>query len=182
MPASSGRNPPSNHPLIQIFDTAVGPLAKLLVEFPDEHPAVSSYMLFFADQPDEWEERHIENWSPKRLTDPHHELVALMAEPLTQLQDFKIVAVPGRERRRRVLTVGRAMLQLLAIQHELGEPLNLNGDMFEDIVDGSIEAIDSEYYAARRTMLIGTKPKVLSHNKHWNLQRFVDYHCEARKV
>ncbi|KAJ7132733.1 hypothetical protein C8R46DRAFT_1235681 [Mycena filopes] len=159
----------------QIFDTAVGPLAKLLVEFPDEHPAVSSYMLFFADQPDEWEERHIENWSPKRLTDPHHELVALMAEPLTQLQDFKIVAVPGRERRRRVLTVGRAMLQLLAIQHELGEPLNLNGDMFEDIVDGSIEAIDSEHYAARRTMLIGTKPKVLSHNKHWNLQRFVDY-------
>ncbi|KAJ7186172.1 hypothetical protein C8R46DRAFT_1026046 [Mycena filopes] len=67
------------------------------------------------------------------------------------------------------------MLQLLAIQHELGEPLNLNGDMFEDIVDGSIEAIDSEYYAARRTMLIGTKPKVLSHNKHWNLQKFVDY-------
>ncbi|KAF8148149.1 hypothetical protein K438DRAFT_1779743 [Mycena galopus ATCC 62051] len=34
--------------------------------------------------------------------------------------------------------VGRAMMHLLAIQHELEEPFNLNGDLFEDIVEEDI--------------------------------------------
>ncbi|KAJ6492675.1 hypothetical protein DFH09DRAFT_1104607 [Mycena vulgaris] len=34
-----------------------------------------------------------------------------------------------------VLGVGSVLLQLLAVQHELGEPFNLNGDLIEDLKD-----------------------------------------------
>ncbi|KAJ6564129.1 hypothetical protein B0H19DRAFT_1067722 [Mycena capillaripes] len=38
----------------------------------------------------------------------------------------------------RVMGVGSVLLQFLAIQNELGEPLNLNGDLLKDLVDDSI--------------------------------------------
>ncbi|KAJ7351230.1 hypothetical protein DFH08DRAFT_805964 [Mycena albidolilacea] len=40
----------------------------------------------------------------------------------------------------RVIGVGSVLLQLLAIQHELGEPLNLNGDLIEDLKDECVVA------------------------------------------
>ncbi|KAJ6540692.1 hypothetical protein B0H19DRAFT_1269236 [Mycena capillaripes] len=36
--------------------------------------------------------------------------------------------------------VGSVLLQILAVQHELGEPLNLNGDLIEDLKDESVVA------------------------------------------
>jgi hypothetical protein len=62
----------------------------------------------------------------------------------TASEKTALVSVPRGERRRRVLTVGRTMLQLLALQYELEEPLNLNGDTFEDIVEGAIERVHLE--------------------------------------
>lgn len=73
-----------------------------------------------------------DEWPPESLTDPTKALSVLMERPLKKLLDFKVVAVPGAERRRRAVAVGRVMLQLLAIQFvDLGEPLNLNSDMFQ---------------------------------------------------
>ncbi|KAJ7920572.1 hypothetical protein B0H13DRAFT_1867487 [Mycena leptocephala] len=61
------------------------------------------------------------------------------ASPSYQLQDFRLVSVPGRERRRRVIGVDQAMLQLLALQHELEELLDLKGDTFDDLVEEDIK-------------------------------------------
>jgi hypothetical protein len=36
--------------------------------------------------------------------------------------------------------VSSVLLQILAVQHELGEPLNLNGDLIEDLKDESVVA------------------------------------------
>ncbi|KAJ7289599.1 hypothetical protein C8J57DRAFT_1213930 [Mycena rebaudengoi] len=101
----------------------------------------------------------VHEWIAEPLFEPVEELTALMVRPLTQLQDFRLVSVPGPERRRWVLTVGRAMLQLLAIQYDLEEPLNLNGDTFEELVEGYIKRTHVESAEALRAMPVATKPK-----------------------
>ncbi|KAJ7156738.1 hypothetical protein C8R46DRAFT_1294479 [Mycena filopes] len=164
---------PEDHPLIPIFDAVLAPLAQLLVEFPDGHPVVDSYKLFFTA--DAKEKQNLKRWFFPAFTARRTPtgLVELMAPTLEKLEEFTVVAVAGRrERRRRALTVGRAMLQLLAIQYELGEPLDLNGDTFQDLVDGNISVIRPEHLNALYAILVASKPKVLSHKKHWNMDDF----------
>ncbi|KAJ6461119.1 hypothetical protein DFH09DRAFT_1114427 [Mycena vulgaris] len=48
------------------------------------------------------------------------------------------------ERNQRVLGVGSALLQLLAIQQQLGEPVNLNGDLLGDLLYGRIVQCPSD--------------------------------------
>ncbi|KAJ7926616.1 hypothetical protein B0H13DRAFT_2313334 [Mycena leptocephala] len=64
------------------------------------------------------------------------------------------------------------MLQLLALQHELGEPLDLNGDTFDDLVEGDIKATQMESHEATRAMFLATKPKLFSHKRFWDLDAF----------
>ncbi|KAK7000872.1 hypothetical protein R3P38DRAFT_2560262, partial [Favolaschia claudopus] len=40
----------------------------------------------------------------------------------------------------RVSSVGSALLQILVVQHELGEPLNLNGDLLDDLLSQKVIA------------------------------------------
>ncbi|KAJ7131337.1 hypothetical protein C8R44DRAFT_871833 [Mycena epipterygia] len=171
-PAFYGSNPAEDHPLIKIFDAAVDPLAKLLVSFPDAHPVVSSYKRFFTNGAADYEDSRVEAWIAELQLEPFKELTVLMAKPLEQLQDFRLVSVPGRERRRRVLTVGHVMLQILALQYELKEPLDLNGDMFEDLVEGAIKWVPLETSQALRAMLLATKLKELSHKNYWDIEAF----------
>ncbi|KAJ7615838.1 hypothetical protein FB45DRAFT_873153 [Roridomyces roridus] len=91
------------------------------------------------------------------------------------LDDFRVVAVPdAAKRRHRVLAVGRALLQILAIQHNLEEPLDLNGDAYEDLVNGHIESLSMDGGEAFRAMYMATKPKLLSHAKFWDRAAFVE--------
>lgn len=168
-------DPSDDHPLVEIFNAAVAPLAELLQSFPDDHPVVSSYSIFFMDRPENHRdaESHIEKWlSPSGLAAPFQELAALMQRPLDKLQDFHVLSVRGPEWRRRVIGVGRAMLQLLALQHELEEPLNLNGDTFDDLVEGDIKLANLDTSEATRAMFLATKPKQLSHKKYWKYAAF----------
>jgi len=133
---------------------------------------VSSYKTFFTSRATPDDDSRVDEWIAEPLSEVVEELTALMVQPLDKLQDFRLVTVPGPERRRRVLTVGRVMLQLLAIQYELKEPLNLNGDTFEDIMEGSIEWVPLESSEALRAMILATKPKVLNHVKYWDMATF----------
>ncbi|KAJ7712332.1 hypothetical protein B0H16DRAFT_1744253 [Mycena metata] len=81
-------------------------------------------------------------------------------------------SVPVPEWRRRILTVGLVLLIDLSIQHELQEPLDLNGDMFQDIVERDIVRITSEFEFTLRAMWLSTKPKWLSHKKYWDPSAF----------
>ncbi|KAJ7620926.1 hypothetical protein B0H17DRAFT_1151844 [Mycena rosella] len=173
-PAYFFPDPPKNYALMKIFDAAVAPLAKLLKSFPDEHPVVSSYNLFFKDRPEDDRDNHVDAWIPTRLRDPVSELTLLMERPLEQLQDFRVVSVAGPERRRRVTAVGRVMLQLLALQHELQEPLNLNDDTFEELMEGAIDPANKEWLQAMRGIFCATNPKVLRHKKYWDMEKFRD--------
>ncbi|KAJ7156737.1 hypothetical protein C8R46DRAFT_1294476 [Mycena filopes] len=63
---------PEDHPLIPIFDAVLAPLAQLLVEFPDGHPVVDSYKLFFTA--DAKEKQNLKSWRSSQL------LLSLVAE------------------------------------------------------------------------------------------------------
>ncbi|KAJ7640230.1 hypothetical protein B0H17DRAFT_1149048 [Mycena rosella] len=43
--------------------------------------------------------------------------------------------LPESDRNERVMGIGSALLQLLAVQDQLKEPLNLNGDLLNDLLD-----------------------------------------------
>ncbi|KAJ6466129.1 hypothetical protein C8R47DRAFT_1235046, partial [Mycena vitilis] len=166
--------PSEDHPLVKIFDAAINPLATVLRTFPDDHPVILAYTTFFEDEPDEARETRLEDWPAlRRLVDPLPELIALMERPLQRLEDFRVLSVPGQqERHYRVIGVGRAMLQILALQHELGEPLDLSGATFEELVDNAITAVPVEAIGALYHMFLATKPRVLHHKKYWSLDAF----------
>ncbi|KAF8212878.1 hypothetical protein K438DRAFT_1805198 [Mycena galopus ATCC 62051] len=83
-----------------------------------------------------------------------------------------MVSLPYEERHQRVLNVGRAMLHILAIQHELEEPFNLNGDLFEDVVELEIIRFRLEHEECGRAMFLATKTRQLTHKKHWDKKAF----------
>lgn len=173
-PAFADEKPPEDHPLIKIFDAAAAPLAQLLTSFPDDHPVVNSYNRFFADRPEDDRDDCVEKWLPAGFNEPFKELTTLMERSLEKLQDFRRVSVPGRERQRRVIGVGRAMLQVLALQHELKESLNLNGDTFEELVERAIVPADMEWKEGLWAMVFATRPKQLIHKRYWDKEGFGD--------
>ncbi|KAJ7215464.1 hypothetical protein GGX14DRAFT_391891 [Mycena pura] len=176
-PAFVTREPPQNHPLIIIFHAAVPLLAQLLTSFSDDHPVVNSYNRFFEYEDDEYRDSHVAEWLQLALDEPTPELIELMRCPLNRLQDFRLVPIPGVERRLRATGVGQAMLQILAVQYELEEPLNLNGDTFEELLERAVKPAGeraNEYMEAMRAMVLSTKPKVLAQKKHWDIDLFPD--------
>ncbi|KAJ7939241.1 hypothetical protein B0H13DRAFT_2300993 [Mycena leptocephala] len=88
LPGYDSPNPPDDHPLVKIFDAAVAPLAELLVSFPDEHPVVGSYKLFFTERAAEHDDRRVDAWIAQPLFEPVKELTAMMAQPLKKLRWF----------------------------------------------------------------------------------------------
>ncbi|KAJ7016454.1 hypothetical protein C8F04DRAFT_1245165 [Mycena alexandri] len=125
-PAYYESNLLENHPLIDIFDVAIAPLAKLLISFPNDHPVVNSYNSFFTElvTPGGRDKDRVRAWTPHwwRRTP---ESSALLMRPLKMI-----------------------LLFLLTIQHELEEPLNLNGDIFEDLGQGTIIRLLDDYHGA----------------------------------
>ncbi|KAJ7757930.1 hypothetical protein B0H16DRAFT_1721059 [Mycena metata] len=167
---------PEDHPLIEIYAAAVAPLVKLLVSFPDDHPVVHLYKSFYTELATEEEEDDsaIKTWTSKfcalKLT--AKDLSTPVRRTLTQLVESRAVSVPYAEWRRRARTVGRVLLWLLAIQYELEEPLNLNGDTWEDIQQQAIISTNLDYHRALAAILVVARPKELRHKKYWDPEAF----------
>ncbi|KAJ7836080.1 hypothetical protein B0H14DRAFT_2589939 [Mycena olivaceomarginata] len=70
---------------------------------------------------------------------PTPELEAVLMEPLGNLLKHELLADMLRpERHRRVMAVGSALFQLLAVQHILGEELSLDGSILTDLALGDV--------------------------------------------
>ncbi|KAJ7199029.1 hypothetical protein GGX14DRAFT_401657 [Mycena pura] len=126
----------------------MAPLAKLLAEFNPNNPVISSYnqssnaqALLHEDARSELDE-----WRGGLNLDPTMPELAILirhAEPVLMVHpSFSSIELPGREMR--VRGVGYVLLQLLEIQDHLGEPLNLNGEMLKDLIDGSVCPVPAE--------------------------------------
>ncbi|KAJ7141625.1 hypothetical protein C8R46DRAFT_1233752 [Mycena filopes] len=67
------------------------------------------------------------------------------------------------------------MLQLLVIQHELGEESNLNGDTFLELLNGSIRPCRPDGSKALQAMFLATEPLELEHRRGWNIAEFATH-------
>ncbi|KAF7354491.1 hypothetical protein MVEN_01138400 [Mycena venus] len=130
-----------NPTLTAIFDAAIPQVAGILAAWDDQHPVVASYNEYFAGKKKHLQSREAPNWMDIIGLVSTPELEAVLTDPLISLMDHPaLLNLTEEECQTRVMGVGSVLLQFLAVQHELGEPLNLNGDLVEDLKDESVIA------------------------------------------
>ncbi|KAJ7829280.1 hypothetical protein B0H14DRAFT_2594167 [Mycena olivaceomarginata] len=113
------------------------------------------YMEYFSENKSSARDTDTTAWLSGLRLSPTPELESLMQPPMQELMNRSVLGISPVERRRRVLSIGAAWFQLLAIQHELNEELNLNGDTLLALLDG-----------------LTTDPLELKHRRRWDLDRF----------
>ncbi|KAJ6448225.1 hypothetical protein C8R45DRAFT_948131 [Mycena sanguinolenta] len=85
-------------------------------------------------------------------------LEEVLSGPLIALLRHKALsALSEEERNDRVFGVGSALLQMLAVQRELGEPLNLNGDMLDDLLIRRVIRCRNDGHIALNEMFAATQ-------------------------
>ncbi|KAF7310175.1 hypothetical protein MIND_00391100 [Mycena indigotica] len=153
-----------------IFSSAVVQLAELLRRFPPDHPVIHSYLVYFDNRPASARDHKISDWLESAQLTATPELEEAMRHPLEQLCNPKVVVISGKERKRRVMAVGNALLQLLALQDEMDLPLDLNGATFQELVEGKIFPLpwERDHWEMRRAMLLATRPPELIHKSKWS--------------
>ncbi|KAJ7182087.1 hypothetical protein C8R46DRAFT_1027892 [Mycena filopes] len=131
--------------------------------------------------------RHFSSgWSVKRAADctrihsfsPSPALDAMLFEPLAALRRHELIC-SDPDVQQKIFKPGSVLLQLLAIQHSLGEAWNLNGTTFSEIQSGVI-ALDSPAALAALTAMYGAidpaiLPRGLPHQVTWQ-ERFKSRH------
>lgn len=84
-------------------------------------------------------------WACRTLYPIAEVRILLPLLPLSCLmQHGELAALSDDELNQRVLGVGSALFQLFAVQSELGEPLNLNGDLISDLADKCVVTYRSD--------------------------------------
>ncbi|KAJ6471617.1 hypothetical protein C8R47DRAFT_1324929 [Mycena vitilis] len=120
-----------NPVLSSIFDAALPTVAKILADWRNGNRVVEAFNDCISGS------RGIDmHRKPTLFLEafgliPTPELEAVLFDALSRLMrpHPELENLAEDECNRRVMGVGSALFQLLAIQHELGEPLNLNGDL-----------------------------------------------------
>ncbi|KAJ7136419.1 hypothetical protein C8R43DRAFT_955893 [Mycena crocata] len=129
----------TNPELTAIFTKAIPALAKILADFDTTHPVIADFNTFFAKKKDIDRSRKAGDWMAHLHLIPTPELKAVLSPiGVALLAHEDLSDIYEAERNRRVLGVGCALLQILAVQHEIQEPLNLNGDIVGDLMDGTV--------------------------------------------
>ncbi|KAJ6605393.1 hypothetical protein DFH09DRAFT_1300125 [Mycena vulgaris] len=130
-----------NPTLTSIFDTAIPQVAGILADWNNLHPAVASFNEYFAGKKKHLRSREAPNWMDTLGLVSTPELEAVLTGPFISLMDHPaLLNLTEEECQTRVMGVGSVLLQFLAVQHELGESLNLNSDLVEDLKDESVVA------------------------------------------
>ncbi|KAJ6503108.1 hypothetical protein DFH09DRAFT_1102108 [Mycena vulgaris] len=156
---------PHDHPLVEIFKASVSRLSVVLAGFHATHPVVKSYNQYFTSKPSTARDTECGLWLSSLRLCPTPELKALMEAPLRELLAREVLGVQPLERRRRVFSVGSALLQLLAIQQELGGELSLHCDPLRELVGAEIELCKLNATQGLRAMFLVTEPIDLKHRK-----------------
>ncbi|KAJ7784815.1 hypothetical protein B0H14DRAFT_2630627 [Mycena olivaceomarginata] len=110
-----------NLELEAIFSTAIHHVADILATFDHNHPFVASKKTIDIH-------REVGDWMRSLCLVPTPELEAVLMERLGNLLKHELLAeMLQTERHRRVMAVGSALFQPLAVHHILGEELSLDG-------------------------------------------------------
>ncbi|KAF7339229.1 hypothetical protein MVEN_02000400 [Mycena venus] len=134
-----------NPVLAAIFDAAIPAIAEILEKFDDTHPMVEHFSAYFKPVVVKGGKKRL---NPSRDADqwmrscglvPTPELDVLLEPALGKLMEHvKLAGLRDAERSKRALGVGSVLLQFLAVQQELDEPLNLNSDLLADILEDRV--------------------------------------------
>ncbi|KAJ7352132.1 hypothetical protein DFH08DRAFT_805411 [Mycena albidolilacea] len=144
-------------------------LVSILSTFSEDHPVISQYQLFCEEHnPDDHDFAHHTSWWIQSLSnEPTPEVGSFVnetIEKMDRMQPRNIGPMPWQDR---VGAIGRVMLYLLAIQHELGETLL-------DILDGSILPLNQDWRNVFFFMYLATDPEELRHKDAFDVDRFKD--------
>ncbi|KAK7040023.1 hypothetical protein R3P38DRAFT_3350044 [Favolaschia claudopus] len=152
-----------NPELTAIFDSALPLIANILAHFSAAHPLVQNFILFdfAAKKPKKRIEGDLHitptessiafDWmqhlgllaTPEQVALKDRALDRLLRHSQPRASDASD-DISSAEWKIRVCSVGSALLQILVVQHELGEPLNLNGDLLDDLINGRIVACEDD--------------------------------------
>lgn len=142
-----------NPMLTAIFDAALPQVALILAIWDEKHPAIQSFNKYFSGAKSIERHQKAGVWMGTFGLAPTPELEAVLSAPLLNLmQHTDLAALTDAKPTERVMGVGSALFQLLAAQNELGEALNLNGDLIHDLCDDSVVSIRSDGNAALNAM------------------------------
>ncbi|KAJ7888855.1 hypothetical protein B0H14DRAFT_2692500, partial [Mycena olivaceomarginata] len=155
-----------NPELEAIFSAAIPHVADILAAFDHNHPAIESFMQFFANKKTIDIHREAGDWMRSLYLVPTPELEAVLTEPLGNLLKHELlVDMLQPERHRGVMAVGFAPFQLLAVQHILGEELSLEGSCghicCDTIIGSPQQEVGSTHAAVQRCPLV-LRPQFLS--------------------
>jgi hypothetical protein len=107
------------------------------MDFDLSHPVVANFAEHVKSVKAAERRRRVPGWMRTIGLTPTPELEAVISLPLTSLPGHSLLShIPLSECQERVLSVGSVLLQLLAVRKELREPLNLDGDILDDLNTG----------------------------------------------
>ncbi|KAJ6552681.1 hypothetical protein DFH09DRAFT_1085851 [Mycena vulgaris] len=134
-----------NPALEALFDEAVPRVVEILAKFHESHPVMAHFNKHFKGKQSFERSRGASEWMCTFGLVPTPELEAVLQPPLhSALVHAGLSKLHEPQRNQRVLEIGSALLQLLAIQQQFGEPVNLNGDLLSDLLDGCIVQCTSD--------------------------------------
>jgi hypothetical protein len=110
-------------------------MAEIFAHFDIHHPIVANFKKTFKGKKPLQRRRGLADWMGTFNFVPTPEPEEVLSPPLaTLLHHGMLSQLSEEDRNERVFGVGSALLQILAIQKEIGEPLNLNGDVLHDLL------------------------------------------------
>ncbi|KAF8142419.1 hypothetical protein K438DRAFT_1784824 [Mycena galopus ATCC 62051] len=122
-----------NPELADIFSAAIPQIAEILAAFDSNHRVVANFLNYFRSRKEVERRKNAGNWMASLGLVPTPELeVVLDAAMAALLRHENFLSILEEECEMRVMGVGSALLQILAVQYEIGEPLDLNGDILMD--------------------------------------------------
>ncbi|KAJ7242254.1 hypothetical protein C8J57DRAFT_1526301 [Mycena rebaudengoi] len=129
-----------NAALSEIYSPEViAHIAALLADFRESNPVINSYHDYCSGRGTKQRQREELDWMRSLHLIPSPEVECVLVEPQQQLLSHPNLAhIDLTERNHRVSAIGSVFLQLLAIQHEHGEPLDLNGGFVDHLIDGRV--------------------------------------------
>ncbi|KAJ7210173.1 hypothetical protein GGX14DRAFT_626610 [Mycena pura] len=141
--------------LLALFAMALDEVAHILVDLKTSHPVIEHYANFKAKARKAKKKSSHAHWVASLgfpVDVPELEALTIDSKLMRKLQTHSHLTenlTPG-EIADRVSGPGFILLQLLYIQHQIGEPYNLNGDLFRDLNDGVVRGDNKLYYTLKR--------------------------------
>ncbi|KAJ7218557.1 hypothetical protein GGX14DRAFT_390321 [Mycena pura] len=151
---------PALDPLLaKIFKLAVNPVVCLLVNLDTENEVIKSYSDYYKENSSD-SAKNTFRWIECYHIPRNPALEAMLESPIEETARSKILkrALTGPETMKRVSAAGALLLQLLAVQHNLGETLNLNSDMFSRIKTGHLRTSTPASSKAMSAMAARAQP------------------------